>query len=414
MFRGIRGLLGVPGRYYFWGSAAIWFVAVFVISAQIADRQGFANADLHQDVLDRWGAPVVQPAPSVRYVESGSVFNSLESLPLDRQHVKLDAAMNYRKRGLVYFSGFEFDFNGAYTVTNPEAHPIDLVFVFPVQVARQSMLSDLQFFVNSAPAELPLADKVDKLTWTGRLDPGASVSFEIRFRGRGLEAFTYVVDPELPVRDLALEIDIAGGKNYDYGPGVFPATSSKATDEGVKLRWDFLSLEGGFPFGVIVPSERSFDSIMFTMIRRSWSTWLLFFAGLIMLATLLERPLQRYEAYLASAGYAFFYVLLPYLAAYMHFYAAYALCCGIIGVLLVGYLSSALSREARPQLIALVVSLLVVPTLAVILRRYTGLIYALEILAGIALLMVMTTRPGFRAALARLEQDLNAKENAHV
>ena len=39
---------------------------------------------LYRDVMDRWG-PIVQPGPSVRYVPSGAVFNSLAALPCSRK-----------------------------------------------------------------------------------------------------------------------------------------------------------------------------------------------------------------------------------------------------------------------------------------------------------------------------------------
>ena len=44
-----------------------------------------------EDVEKRWGAPVVQPAPSLRYARSGTVFTELESLPFDNQHVQVQA-----------------------------------------------------------------------------------------------------------------------------------------------------------------------------------------------------------------------------------------------------------------------------------------------------------------------------------
>jgi hypothetical protein len=319
----LRRLFSTPGRYYFWGSAAILLVAVQLISSQLADRAGFANGSLREDVMARWGAPISQSGPSIRFVESGSVFSTLEPLALDRQRVFLDADMSYRKRGLVYFSGFEFALRGEYAATNPRSRDIDVVFVFPIEQARRSMLRDLRFRVNGEPAELPLSESADKLVWTGRLAAGESATFEIGLRGRGLDAFRYALDPELPVRDFELQIDIRGGRNYDYPAGVVPATSVEQEGEGVSLHWAFDSLEAGFPFGVVLPSEKSFDRVILRMVRRAWATFALFFAALTGLAVLHQRRLARMETYLASAGYAFFFVLLPYLAAYMHFYVAY-------------------------------------------------------------------------------------------
>jgi hypothetical protein len=413
----LRRLFSTPGRYYFWGSAAILLVAVQLISSQLADRAGFANGSLREDVMARWGAPISQSGPSIRFVESGSVFSTLEPLALDRQRVFLDADMSYRKRGLVYFSGFEFALRGEYAATNPRSRDIDVVFVFPIEQARRSMLRDLRFRVNGEPADLPLSEAADKLVWTGRLAAGESATFEIGLRGRGLDAFRYALDPELPVRDFELQIDIRGGRNYDYPAGVVPATSVEQEGEGVSLHWAFDSLEAGFPFGVVLPSEKSFDRVILRMVRRAWATFALFFAALTGLAVLHQRRLARMETYLASAGYAFFFVLLPYLAAYMHFYVAYTVATAVVGGLLQVYLTRVLPESGGAQVAVVIVALLVVPTLAVVLERHTGIIYALEILAGLALLMLMSVRPAVRAAVARLETSLRnggEEEQVHV
>ena len=60
-------------------------------------------------------------------------------------------------------------------------------------------------------------------------------------------------------------------------------------------------------------------------------------------------------------------------------------------------------QGAANQVAGTIVALLIVPTFAVVLERHTGLVYALEILAGLAALMVLSMRPEVRAALERLE-----------
>jgi hypothetical protein len=404
--------LRFPGRYFFWGSLIIVLLSALVISLQITDRRGFANGELRRDVMDRWGAPIIQPAPSVRYVESGSVFNTLHALPLDRQHIALGATMNYRKRGLVYFSGFEFDFRADYVISNPKPHAIDVVFVFPLHADKNRiLLSDRAFLVNGQPADITLAESADKLVWTGQLERDESAEFHIAFKGRGLDQFAYSMDPSLPVNGFSLDINIDGGDNYDYAAGVVPAHSVSVEDDRVALGWRFPSLESGVPVGVILPSETSFDSIIVTMIRRSWTTFALFFAGITALSLYTERGLLRHESYLIASAYAFFFVLLPYLAAYMNFYAAYVLTVLVLGCLLQLYLERTLSPSVRYPAAALILALLFLPTLAVILQRYTGLIYSLEILAGLALVMQLTTRPAFRSILYQLESFAQPQES---
>lgn len=399
----VHRFLGLLSRFHFWGSLAIVLGVAWVVSAQVTDRTRFASGDLHQDVMERWGAPIEQAAPSVRYVSSGSLFQQLGRLPLDAQQISVAAHMNYRKRGLVYFSGFDFEFRGSYRVANPEPHDIDLVFVFPVQLARNRvLLSDLSFRVDGATVPIALAEGDDKLVWTGRLARDESRSFEIEFRGRGLDAFSYIPDPALPVRNLELQIAVEGGDNYDYGAGVVPAGSTQMERDAVRLVWSYTSLESGVPMGVILPSEQSFDHTIATIVRRAWAPFVLLLAALIGLSLHVQRPLAFYESYLVAAGYALFLVLLAYLAAYLHFYLAYAISCAVIGGLLVLYLERILGRPWRRVLAGGVVAFLLVPTLAVVLEGYTGLIYTLEILAGICVGMALSLRPQLRTVLAEL------------
>src|SRR5262249_37592549 len=138
----------LPFRFHAFGSLAVVILIAVVISGRISDRSTFADSELHRDVSERWGAPISQPAPSVRYVPSGAVFTTLQALPLESQTIVVDAEMNYRKRGLVLFSGFEFKFSGKYTIQNQQKGDIDVVFVFPIDLNKNKVqLADLVFSV---------------------------------------------------------------------------------------------------------------------------------------------------------------------------------------------------------------------------------------------------------------------------
>ena len=401
----LKHWLGLPGRFYLYGSLAILLFSSAVISAQMADRGGFANGELYRDVIERWGAPLEQPGPSVRYVESGSVFNTLRAVAFDSQQVELDAQMNYRKRGLVFFSGFDFRFHGAYALANPEPHAIDVVFVFPVPVARQSMLSDLTFRVNGEASPLPFDETARRLTWTGRLEPGQRAAFDISFGGRGLDSFRYFLDPELPVRNFGLDVHVSGGEDFDYPAGTYPASTVEAEDEQVHFAWTYEALEAGFDAGVILPSERSFDAMLRTMTRRAWPLFLIFMGCVTGLAMHRGVVLSRWVTYFIASVYSFFYVLLPYLAAYLDFYLAYALSLAGVGALLVHFVARLLGRAYVPALVGLWVAALGVPTLAVLLEPHTGLVYTLEILVVLIAASWAIVRPEVQQVLQGLSPE---------
>ncbi|MBI3181186.1 MAG: hypothetical protein HYZ28_03480 [Myxococcales bacterium] len=315
----------------------------------------------------------------------------------------MDASMNYRKRGLRYFSGFDFALVAQYTAVNREAHDIDVAFVFPIEVDKsQVLLSELSFAVNGAEADLDLGEARNRLVWTGRIAQGHSCDFTIRYRARGLDSLVYKMDPSLPARNVRLHVSVRGGDNYDYPPDVLSAASVVQTEDAIALDWAYPSLESGVSLGLVLPSEKTFDSIIATMARRSWVPFLALFALLGALGVRHRRPPAIYEAYLLAAVFGFFFVLLAYLAAFMNFYLAYALATVGLGAAFVAFLKRIFHRERAWVLAAAWTSTVVIPSAAVIAQGYTGLIYTLEILAALLGLMALATSAAVRAFLSDL------------
>lgn len=385
------------------GAFGLVLLVTAILAGQVEGRVDFASSELAKDVQSRWGAPVTQAAPSVRWVQSGSVFTELKALALSKQHVNVDATMSYRKRGLVYFSGFDFAFTGHYAIENPEAHDIDVAFVFPLELDKsQVLLSDLSFEVDGQPASLDLGDKGERLLWTGRLAAGKTAALSIRYRARGLDSFVYRLDPQLPARDLKLHFEAKGGDNFDYPANVLSAESATVNDDGVVLDWSYPSLESGVALGVVLPSQKSYDRLAATMASRAWLPALAFLAALALLSLKNRRPLMVVETYLAAAVWAFFFVLLAYLGAFIHFYLAYAVCVLGLGAALSAFLWRLFPHEKKWVAPLLWVSTVVVPSGAVVLQGYTGLIYTLEVLSALLTAMVLITRPTVRALVSDL------------
>lgn len=410
MLRALKAVLRLLfARHLVLGLLGVLLVST-LLSERVVDRSSFADSDMRQDVMERWGAPIEQPAPSVRYVASGSVFGELRALPLDRQEVTVDATMNYRRRGLVHFSGFDFALTGAFAVHNPEPADIDLAFVFPIQMRRnQVLLSDLTFEVNGLPAPVELSEVGDKLVWTGRARPGEKLSFVISYKGRGLDSFVWRLDPALRVHDFQMTFRVRGGDNFDYPSEVVPAGKVVASAGGAALSWSFPALESGVPVGLLLPSQQSWDQVIAEAASRSWAFFLLLFAGSLLLFAAHGREVRLLEAGLITSSYAIVFPLLGYLAAVLPFAVATVLALGIGGGLLLAVATLFLSRRAARGMAGLVVLTLVVPTVAVILQAYTGLIYTLEATAILGALVWLVPRVGFRGLVERalLQQDAN-------
>jgi hypothetical protein len=382
------------------GGLIIVLGLTLVISVQVESRDDFANSELAAGVEERWGAPVDQPAPSVRAVPSGTVFTALEAMPLSQQHVTVDSRMNYRKRGLRSFSGFDFDFAGSYAVANTRPHDIDVAFIFPLEMDKaQVLMSDLRFLVDGQPAPLEMGDQRDRLVWTGRIDKGAQRQFTIHYRARGLDSFIYRLDPSLPANDVKLHVDVVGGDNFDYPKGALSATSVAQSRDRIGLDWTFSTLESGVSLGLQLPSLKTWDVIIAAMARRAWFPFLVLVAMLMALGVKHRRPFAFYETPLVATLFGFTFVVIAYLSAFLTFEAAWPLSVVGLGAAFVVWLSRLIPEEPKKTFVMMWVATMAVPTLAVVAQGYTGLIYTVELLAGLIGVLVLTTRRSVRVWL---------------
>jgi hypothetical protein len=105
-----------------------------------------------------------------------------------------------------------------------------------------------------------------------------------------------------------------------------------------------------------------------------------------------------YEVGLLACVYAFFFVLVAYLSAFVHFYVA-SLCLALLGAASATYLKRLFPEASYPLLAMGWLWSMGVPTLAVVVPGYTGLIYTLELLAALITALHLSLKPNVRALL---------------
>lgn len=225
------------------------------------------------------------------------------------------------------------------------------------------------------------------------------MTLRIGYRARGLDRFSYRLDPSLPANDVRLHVGVVGGDNYDYPAGSLSAARVTQSKDALALDWAFASLEAGVALGVVLPSQQAWDTTIATMARRAWAPGLALFALLFVLGVRHRRPLALYERVLAASLFGFTFVLTAYLAAFLPFLVAWPLAVLGLGAAFVAWLGRVFEAERRWLLAGAWAACMVVPTGAVVLTGYTGLIYTLELLAALLGALALSTRPAVRAFL---------------
>ncbi|EDN71037.1 hypothetical protein BGP_3965 [Beggiatoa sp. PS] len=63
-----------------------------------------------------WGGNLAQPMPSVRYKRFGSDVSTLSKGEIHATDIAVILKVDYRKKGLVYYTGYHAEFTGKYTI----------------------------------------------------------------------------------------------------------------------------------------------------------------------------------------------------------------------------------------------------------------------------------------------------------
>jgi hypothetical protein len=181
---------------FIFGCAA---VAWAILGSTIFYRTYNAESGLSGRVASTWGAPQAQAPPTiarqwkeektVEVEEKGKKTTRTESY-LRSEPVKIDASrvatslhIDYRQKGLLWFSTYSVDFDGAYTFQNPMAREEEFVIQLPFP-AQQAVYDNVQLLLD----DKPLAVTFSGSQAVARAKMAAGAKFVLHIARRGWTA----------------------------------------------------------------------------------------------------------------------------------------------------------------------------------------------------------------------------------
>src|SRR6266404_3929975 len=221
-------------------------VAWAILGSTIFYRTYNAESGLAGRVASTWGAPQGQAPPAIAYEwpeektveveEKGKKITRTER-QIHSEPVKIDASrvaaafhFDYRQKGLLWFSTYKVDFDGAYTFQNPSSREEEFVFRLPFP-AQQAVYDNVQLLLDDKP--LPLTFSGSQAVARTRLAPGAKSVLKAAYRSQGLDNCKYT---------FSRENADGGGKEI-----------SQARDFHLLVKTDFSGFD--FPDNSLSPTE---------------------------------------------------------------------------------------------------------------------------------------------------------------
>jgi inner membrane protein involved in colicin E2 resistance len=333
--------------FIFFCSAVAWAI----LGSTIFYRTYSSGSQLKGRIASTWGAPQQQAPPTATYsgtfpkqvtvVEGGRETTRIEehrkliSLPIQSSRIDAGLHLDYRRKGLLWYSTYRVRFSGKYEFTNPDDTPREVTFTVHLP-AEQALYDDLVFTVNGTP----LAVTSEKMDAYGKaqIGPHRTAVLNVAYASQGLDTWTYNFgDSVSQVRDFELRATTDFG-GFDFPENTLSPTEERAAGNGWQLVWNYKNLVCGYTIGIAMPQKLQPGPLTGRISYFAPVSLLFFFFVLFLLTTIRGIELHPMNYFFLACAFFAFHLLMAYLVDHISIHIAFLICSCISVFLVVSYL----------------------------------------------------------------------------
>jgi len=377
-------------------------VAWIILGGTVSMRSATQDHKLRGAVGQLWGTMQQQPAPLAFYetkrkvrtpvqLEKAVVYEDREvtdthPLPLEASTIDVDLKLDYRRKGLLWYSTYRVGFAGAYRIANRSDKPIDakMKFTFPVKGA---VYDDFHFTGDGGNSEqLQVADGA--ATATVPLSPGESRTLRVGYTSQGMDEWWYDFGSNVSqVKEFALTMR-TDFEQIDFPPNSMAPTSREPSGNGWIARWNYSNLLSGVKIGMAMPHKLNPGPWVSQVSYSAPISLFLFFFLLFVMTTLRKIKIHPMNYFFIGCGFFTFHLLLAYLADHVSIHLAFLISSAVSILLVVSYMRLVVGRRFAFFEVAVAQFVyLVLFSYTFFFEQYTGL--AVTILCTVTLFIVM-------------------------
>ncbi len=399
MFKRIAAIIGI---------FACTCVAWMILGTSIFYRTDNLGPVLSSRVGSTWGTAQEQRPPSVNYftdevktvvveedkkkIEKQEHYSLAHFVALESSHLGVDFQIDYRKKGLLWFSTYKVAFDGTYTFKNPTGQ--DRVFTIRMPLpAKQAVYDNLQLTLDGTPLSLSYGGA--EVSATGRVAANGTGTLKAGYRSQGLDNWSYQFangEDVARINDFHLLMKTNFG-GFDFPENTLSPTEKHETAQGWDLKWDYQNLVSGFNVSLKMPQKLQPGPLAGKISYFAPVSLFFFFFLIFILSALRGIDLHPMNYFFLAAAFFVFHLLLAYLCDHVSIHAAFAISSLVSILLVVSYLrlvvnfKFALIDAGLSQLIYLVLF-----SYAFFFEGFTGLAVTIGAILTLFVVMQMTGR----------------------
>ena len=399
MFKRIAAIIGI---------FACTCVAWMILGTSIFYRTDNLGPVLSSRVGSTWGTAQEQRPPSVNYftdevktvtveenrkrIEKQEHYNAAHFVALESSHVGADFQIDYRKKGLLWFSTYRVAFDGTYTFKNPMGREEVFTIRLPLP-AKQAVYDNLQLTLDGAPLTLSYGGA--EVSASGRVAANGTGILKAGYRSQGLDNWSYQFsngEEVARINDFHLLIKTNFG-GFDFPENTLSPTEKHETAQGWELKWDYQNLVSGFNVSLRMPQKLQPGPLAGKISYFAPVSLFFFFFLIFILSTLRGIDLHPMNYFFLAAAFFAFHLLLAYLCDHISIHAAFAISSLVSILLVVSYLRLVVNLRFAAVDAGLSQSIyLVLFSYAFFFEGFTGLAVTIGAILTLFVVMQMTGR----------------------
>jgi hypothetical protein len=381
-------------------------VAWAILGSTIYYRTTVPVASLRDSVTNTWGVAQEQKPPSAAYTErveqlektteGGKVVERLaehdvvHSLPLERSDLGVDLQLDYRQKGLLWFSTYKVGFNGAYRFRNTTGgnHTIDFSFPYP---ANQATYDGLVFTINGVPVANQNA--AGSLRASKLMAPDETVEITVGYRSQGLDRWTYSFQGQpADIRKFNLNMT-TNFDAIDFPENTLSPVEREKTASGWRLKWNYSSVVTSYSIAMEMPHRLQPGPLAGQISYFAPVSLFFFFFLMFIITTVRSIDLHPMNYFFLATAFFAFHLLLAYLVDHVSIHTSFVVCSLVSVFLVVTYLRLVVNmRFALVEAAGTQFVFLILFSYAFFFQGFTGLAITVGAIITLFVVMQLTAR----------------------
>jgi hypothetical protein len=251
---------------------------------EFSRRHGGLSQRNYEAVKTIWGRPHVQRELNVKLATYATHYYDKDGLELDLAKIQasstpiayrktdveniipvnplisaqhqIDITMNYRRKGLGVYPGFETTSAFNYKVANLGEESATALFSFPLPT-DQGMVDRIAVTMDGQPVTRDLVADGVSLTWKRSMQPAQECKVTVSYHSRGLDHLRFEPGTrQLRQYQVSMVLHGIPKKDVDYPIGCMTETDSHQDGDDTTLIWNLDNAVTRLGMGVILPGQQ--------------------------------------------------------------------------------------------------------------------------------------------------------------